>query len=62
MRKFFIRREARAEYHKKCINYNNIFRTALQNQITRIINIFIRNVQIQRRREEFHIKSTDFEK
>ena len=62
MKKLFNRREARVEYRKECINHDDILRTALQNQITRVINIFIRNVQIQRRREEIHIKSTDFEK
>ena len=62
MKRFFIRREARVKYRKKCINHDNIFRIVLRSQITRIINIFIRNVQIQQRRKEFHIKLTDFKK
>ena len=62
MRKFFIRRKARAEYRKECIDHDDIFRITLRNQITRVINIFIKNMQIQRRRGKFHIESTNFKK
>ena len=62
MKRFFNRRETRVEYRRKYINHDDILRIVLRNQITRVINIFIKNVQIQRYREEIRIKSTDFKK